>query len=221
MTGMKGDRARPAGNVSLPQLSDFDAGRLEKGHDYDAIAFTDQDFTGQDASDARFLECRLDRCRVDGLTMRRARIVDCWIADANGASVDLADSTWRDSQMTGGRLGAAILAGAKWNGIQLRGVKLGYLSLAGARLADVVFEDCEIGSLDASSAQLRSVAFVGCSVQELNVLEATLSKVDLSRSTLRSVIGVDSLRGAILSPEQLIDLAPMLAAQLGIEVRPD
>ena len=49
--------------------------------------------------------------------------------------------------------------------------------------------------------------------------EATLSKVDLSGARLQTVIGVDNLRGAIISQEQLLDLAPLLAAQLGLEVR--
>jgi len=58
-------------------------------------------------------------------------------------------------------------------------------------------------------------------VQELNVTEATLSKVDLSGTRLLALVGVESLRGAIVSHEQLLDLAPLLAAQLGVEVRPD
>jgi len=215
------DRTQPEHPFSLPDLTDFDAGILEPAHDYDAVLFEDLDFTGQDAADARFLECRLERCCVEGLTLRRARVVGCLFADLYGASVDLADSTWRDSRLTGGRLGALGLPGAAWSGIRLRGVKLGFINLAGARLEDVVFEGCEIGSIDAGAAQLRSVAFADCSVGELNVGEATLSKVDLSGAKLRSLIGVDNLRGAIVSHSQLLDLAPQLAAQLGLEVRPD
>jgi uncharacterized protein YjbI with pentapeptide repeats len=123
--------------------------------------------------------------------------------------------------MSGGRLGAVTLAGATWTGIRLRGTNVGFMNLAGARLEDVVFEGCEIGSMDARSAQLRSVAFVDCTLDELNVAGATLSKVDLSGARLRSLIGVESLKGAIVSHEQLLDLAPVLAAQLGLEIRGD
>ena len=35
------------------------------------------------------------------------------------------------------------------------------------------------------------------------------------------LIAVDNLRGAIISHAQLLDLAPLLAEQLGLEVRPD
>jgi uncharacterized protein YjbI with pentapeptide repeats len=95
------------------------------------------------------------------------------------------------------------------------------VNLAGAKLEDVVFEECEIGSIDARAAQLRSIAFVDCTIDEFNVSGATLSKVDLSGARLRSLLGIESLRGAIVSHEQLLDLAPVLAAQLGLEVRPD
>ena len=50
---------------------------------------------------------------------------------------------------------------------------------------------------------------------------ATLRKVDLSGARLRSLVGVESLKGAIVSHAQLVDLAPLLAEQLGLEVRSD
>ena len=221
MARTNGGKARPARQISLPHLTDFDADRLEMGRDYDDSLFNDRDFTGQDASDSRFLECRMERCCLEGLSMRRTRVADCELDDVYGAGVDFADSIWRDSEMTGGRLGAMTLPGATWTGIRLRGIKLGFVNLAGARLEEVVFEECEIGGLDARGAQLNKVAFVDCTVQELNVAEASLSKVDLSGAKLRSLVGVESLRGAIVSHEQLLDLAPLFAAQLGVEVRAD
>lgn len=210
--------ARPA---ALPTLARFEGERLEPHRDYDALDFVDGDFTGQDASDARFLECRLQRCCLDGASMRRARLVESVIADCRAASVDLADSTWRESRISGGRLGAVMLAGSTWTGVRVRDAKLGFVNLAGATLEDVVFEACEIGGLDLRAARARSVAFVDSAIDELNVAGATLTTVDLTGARLRSLIGVESLRGAIIGTGQLHDLAPLLAAELGIEVRAD
>jgi uncharacterized protein YjbI with pentapeptide repeats len=207
--------------ILLPDLAPFDGERLEAGGDHVAVDFVDLDFGGQDAPDSRFLECRLQRCGLDGASLRRARIADSLLSEVNGATVDFADSTWRDSQMWGGRLGAVTLIGATWTGIRVRGSHLGFLNLAGAHIQDVTFEGCEIGSLDVRGAELQSVAFEDCRVDELDVAGATLSKVDLSGARLRTLVGVESLRGAIISHEQLVDLAPLLAAQVGLEVRPD
>ena len=217
-TAGRGPTDRP---LSLPDLARLDGDRLEAHGEYVAIDFDELDLAGQDASDARFLECRLTRCGLDGASLRRARILESLLADLHGATVDLADSTWRDTTVTGGRLGAVDLIGATWTGIRVRDCHLGFLNLAGAELEDVVFERCAIGSLDLRTATLDTVAFVDCSLDELNVSGATLAHVDLSCARLRSLIGVDSLKGAIVSHTQLIDLAPLLAERLGVEVRAD
>ena len=220
-SGEKPSWMAPERPFELPRLTAFGDDLLEARRDYEAIDFVDRDFTGQDASDARFLACRMLRCRLDGLSLRRARIIESMLADVHGATVEMTDSTWRDSRLSGGRLGAAALTAATWTGIRVRGSKLGFLDLAGARLEDVIFEGCEIGGLDVRSARLRSVGFIDCTIDELNVAGATLAKVDLSGARIRSLVGVENLRGAIVSSEQLIDLAPILAASLGLEVRPD
>jgi uncharacterized protein YjbI with pentapeptide repeats len=221
MTRSSGRGATTGGEIPARGHAPFDGDALGADQDYEAVAFTDRDLAGQVADDSRFLDCRLERCCVDGLSLRRTRIVESALSNVHGTSVDLADSTWRDSRMTGGRLGAAMLTGADWNGVRIRGSRLGFVDLAGAVLEDVVFEGCAIGSMDVRSARLRSVAFVDCTVDELDVAGATLSKVDLSRAALRSLVGVQSLRGAIVSHAQLLDLAPLLAAQLGLAVRDD
>ena len=205
--------------LTLPDLTVFDGDRLEARDEYEAIDFADLDLGGQDAGDARFLDCRIQRCSLDGLSLRRARFSGSLLDEVHGATVDLSDSSWRESRLAGSRLGAVTLIGATWAGVRVHASKLGFMNLAGAQLEDVVFERCEIGSLDVRGARLRSVSFVDCSLNELNVAEATLSRVDLSGARLHTVIGVDNLRGAIVSQEQLIDLAPLLAAQLGMEVR--
>ena len=105
--------------------------------------------------------------------------------------------------------------------VRIRGTHLGYVNLAGAQLQDVVFEGCEIDSLDLRGAKLEAVTFIDSRVDELNVAGSTLSAVDLSGARLRTLVGIESLRGAIIGHSQLVDLAPLLAAQLGLEVRPD
>jgi len=211
--------AAPPEHLSLPRLTPFDGDRLEPGSDHDAVDFVDLDLSGQDASDARFLECRLLRCSLDGASLRRARVIGSLLADARATSLDLSDSTWRDAEISGSRLGAVSLAGASLTGVRVRGGRFGFMNLAGAHLEDVVIEGCEIGSLGARSAQLRRVTFVDSTVSELDIAGATLSEVDLSGARLRSLIGVESLRGALIGEGQLMDLAPLLAEQLGLQIR--
>jgi uncharacterized protein YjbI with pentapeptide repeats len=197
----------------------LDAATLEDRRDYDGVAFADLDLSGQAARGARFVECRFERCNLDGAQLARIRLLDSALVEVQGASLDLADSTWRGTTLEGARLGAVALTGASWTDVTVTGCKLGYVNLADARLEDVTFSACEIGTLDLRMAQARDVSFTGCTIEELNVSGATLADVDLSGARLRSLVGVESLRGAIIGRDQLTDLAPLLASQLGIEVR--
>ena len=43
--------------------------------------------------------------------------------------------------------------------------------------------------------------------------------MDLTGARVAAVRGVEGLRGALVAPDQLLDLAPLLAAHLGIRVR--
>ena len=219
MAKARGQRTEPPQAIELPALAPFAGTELEADGDYEAVDFVDRDFAGQAAADAAFLGCRIERCRLDGLSMPRVRIAECLLAEVHAVSLDVSDSTWRDSLVTDGRLGVMTATGATWRGVRLRGGKLNFVDLRAARLTDVVFEACVIGELDLADAELRSVCFVASTVDEMNVAGAKLSAVDLSGATLGVLRGIGSLRGAIVSEAQLLDLAPLLAEHVGLEVR--
>lgn len=94
-----------------------------------------------------------------------------------------------------------------------------YLNLRGATLADVLFEDCVIETLDLQGARAERLAIDGGAVAELLLSESTLVDVDLRATTLGSVISATALAGATIGLAQALDLAPALAAGLGIDVR--
>jgi uncharacterized protein YjbI with pentapeptide repeats len=211
--------AQAPAEIALPELTPHPDVPLEPHGDYDAVSFTDLDLSGQIANNARLLDCSITRCRADGLQLRRARFVETLVADLEAATLDLTESVWRDSLVTGGRIGAVPASSAKLMRVRFRGLKLDFLNLRGATMADVVFQDCVLGEIDVTDATLTDVDFAGSRVDSLSVRNATLARVDLSGATLQTLSGLDHLRGAIISPAQLLELAPLLADHLGIEVR--
>jgi uncharacterized protein YjbI with pentapeptide repeats len=213
--------AQAPAELSLPELTPHPGEPLATYGDYDAVSFTDLDLSGQNANNARLLDCALVRCHADGLLLRRARLVETLVADLQATTLELAESVWRDSLVTGGRIGAVAAPNAKLTRLRLRGVKLDFLNLRGATLQDVVFQDCVLGEVDASDARLTDVDFTGSRLDSFSVRNSTLARVDLSAATLQTLSGLDHLRGAIVSPAQLIDLAPLFADHLGIVVSPD
>ena len=82
-TGRRSEKDRP----SLPGLTRFDGTTLDPDGDYVAVEFVDLDLTGVDAPNARFLECRLQRCGLDGGSLRRARIADSHLLELHATTV--------------------------------------------------------------------------------------------------------------------------------------
>lgn len=213
-------KAQPPREVALPAgLAPFAGRALEPHGDYDAVHFAGLDFAGQSADDAAFLGCRLERCGLDGVSMRRARIAECLLDELHATALDAVDSIWRDTLVTVRRVGALLATGASWSSVRVRGGRLDLLDLSGARLAGVALEACVIGELDLGSAEARGLTFEGCEVELLDVVGARLTGADLTGASVRAVRGVDGLRGAVVTPAQLVELAPQLAAHLGIKVR--
>jgi hypothetical protein len=52
-----------------------------------------------------------------------------------------------------------------------------------------------------------------------SVARGALDGLDLTRARIGTVRGIASRRGAAVTPAQLLELAPLLAAHLGIDVR--
>jgi hypothetical protein len=66
---------------------------------------------------------------------------------------------------------------------------------------------------------LERVEFVDCVLKEADLTSAVLKDVDLRGAVELGIArGVDRLRGAVISPAQLMDLALVLAGEMGIRV---
>ena len=218
--GKPAGRTEPPREIALPEtLVAFAGSSLDTHGDYDAVSFTGLDFAGQVADDAAFLGCRLERCGLDGVSMRRARISETLLDELHATSLDVTDSIWRDSLVTVRRIGALLAIGATWSSVRVRGGRLDLVDLSGAKLTGVAFERCAIGELDLGTVEARDLSFAGCEIELLDVTGARLVRADLTGARIGAVKSVDGLRGATITPAQLVDLAPQMAAHLGIKLR--
>ena len=208
---------RRIGDVDLPELTPF-VGDLEPEGDYDGVELRDLDLTGQHAESARFLESQIAGCVLDDVALSHAQIADCVLIDVRSHTLVAIESAWRDVAVTGCRLGAVTAHAAQLARVRISGCKLDFVNLRGAQLKDVVFEDCTIGDLDLGGARLTRVSLERCRVGQLDVTQATLDRFDLRGAELAGLRGLAHLRGAIIGSDQLLDLAPAMAAHLGLTV---
>lgn len=214
--GVKAAR-RP--ELRLPALEAYEGSGLEPDGDYDGLEFRDAELGGQDGGGARFMDCALTGCALDETRLHRARFLDSVLTAPRGVGTNLAEATLRDVEVRDARLGGTQLHGAVLERVLVRGGKLDFLNLRGARLKDVVFEGCVLVEPDFGGASLERVEFADCALKAADFSTATLADVDLrGAAPLEITRGVDRLSGAVISPGQLVDLAPVLAGALGIRV---
>jgi uncharacterized protein YjbI with pentapeptide repeats len=198
--------------------TDF-TGRLEPDGAYDDVRFTGSDLVGADAGGARFLDCRLDGADLTEAHLKDTRWTDCRLDHVRGVGTEWVGGTLQDCELVEPRLGAVAAYGSSWRRVTVRGGKVDYLNLRGARLREVRFLDCVLLEPDFAEVTMNDVTFDGCVLTAAQWSKATLSKVDLSGAQLTAPQGLTSLRGAIISRVQLIELSDAFADQLGIRVK--
>lgn len=193
--------------------------RLESGGDYDRLSLDGESLAGQDASEARFLDCAFVDCVLDDADLSHARLVDTQWRGVRAATLGLASATWQDGTLTDCRLGAVQAYGGRWTRVEVAGGKVDYLNLRDATLEHVRFVGVVVDELDLARVRARSLTFEDCRVRRLDVTGATLADTDVrGLRDLQHLDGVAGLAGATISTEQLVELAPALAGHLGLRV---
>jgi hypothetical protein len=200
----------------LPELDDGDP-ELTGGASYDGLRFADLDLTG-DATGARFLECHLTGCDLDGVDLQQARLSTVLLEDCRATAVSAVDGTWLDVVVAGGRLGALTAHGAGLTRVLLDGVKADYLDLRGGTATTLELRGCTVTELDLTGAQLRDVRLPGTSVGSLVLAGTRCRDVDLSGAEVERLDDVGSLAGCTISRGQLVAWAGGMATSLGIRV---
>ena len=185
-----------------PQTVDADELRAgaEEGAWTDVLV-KDVRLAGLQMDDARFVDCRLERCDLSAvvftrLSMRRVELADC--------------------RLTGIDLGAADL-----HDVRFTSCKLDDANLRGVKGERVTFVDCVLAGTEFAQATLEDAVFEACKLAGVDLRRAVLSGSTFPECDLTDVVGVDGLKGAKVSLAQALQLAPRLAQGLGIVVLDD
>lgn len=203
--------------IRLGSLSEGDLLDLTNDADLESVRYTDLRVTRLKLAGALVTTSRFEDVNADETDLKGARLHEVELDRVNLPVVRAARSQWRDVKVNG-RLGSLEAYEAQWKSVHFVGCKLSFVNLRGADLMDVAFTDCTIDELDLISASARRVRFENTRIGSLNVRQAKLQDVDLRGATLASIDGLADLRGATISHDQLVMIAPLLAASIGLKV---
>jgi uncharacterized protein YjbI with pentapeptide repeats len=193
-------------------------GPLAADGDYERAHFDGLDLASFQAPSSRFLECAFTQVSMTGGQLRRARFSDVWPSGMRLTATELAESGWASATFINSVLAGVTVHGAGLRQVAFRGCKLTGVNLRGATLTEVSFENCLLSDVDFGGATLRRCTFPGAQLRETDLSHVTLDQVDLRGAELGLILTPDSLRGATISTDQLVAVAPLLAEQAGIVV---
>lgn len=165
----------------------------------------------------------LEQCALtadaETIDLTGATILDVDVADIRAASVSLRNAGIRRLRITGGRIGTLDLSGTRIDELELRDLRIDYLSLGGAKGTDILVADSTIRTLDMPQAKLTRVAFENCRSDEVDPRGLRATDVDLRGLDADSFMDANGLRGTTLTTFQIQQLAPTIAAGLGIQIK--
>lgn len=151
--------------------------------------------------------------------MEKFDIANCIIKNTNLSASKFHDSGWRTVHIDGCRCSGLQLQNSSIKNVRITNSKLDLVNFRLATLESVIFEDCVLDDTDFYGANLKNVAFINCTIAKISFAGAKLRSVDLSQSSIESIQGLESIKGATISHDQLIQLAPYFAAEIGIKIK--
>lgn len=187
----------------------------------EGLRFEDFQLQDDDLRGTSWVECVLENVGIFGADLSALTVAESSLRGIQAPHLQAPRSSWREVLLESSRMGAAELYESVMDSVRITGCKLDLVNLRGAKLTDVAFDACAIGELDLTAASVRRLQFRGCRVETLVLSQATLAHTDFRGAQLNALVGMESLRGAVVSPTQLTDLAPRLAEQIGLKVLED
>ena len=142
------------------------------------------------------------------LDVRNCELVDCDLST-------LRFRTLAASRLVGCKLSGCDLGGATVRDVEFERCLLRLASFRMTELVRVCFETCMLDDVEMFDARLEHVSFPESTLQSVDIDRARFAHVDLRSATavdLRSCSGLD---GCLLAPEQVHELAFVLALASG------
>jgi uncharacterized protein YjbI with pentapeptide repeats len=179
------------------------------------------DLDGAVAGHVRIAGCELRDVRLTGAELDRCVLTDVRLVSCELSGAILTESSWLRVELQNCRMAGLIVSQSRLRDVRFSDDKLDGADFRMSRAERVVFEACAMPDADLYEALLTSVAFEACDLRRAHFSAVKVDGLRLHRSNVEGIRGGASLRGATVSPEQVLRLALGVFAELGIRIEPD
>lgn len=164
---------------------------------------------------------------LSGVTMRSCRLIlpsDVVVRVRNSSLINCDISQVHFKTVTSSRFDGCKMTGTSFLGemsdLEFRNCRLQLSSLAMTSIDRVAFTECELADVDLLESRLSDVTFEGSQLTGVSGHRANFERVDLRGANPIEVVNVTSLAGCMVGTSQIYEMAPLLAAMVGLQVEP-
>jgi uncharacterized protein YjbI with pentapeptide repeats len=162
--------------------------------------------------------CKFERCMLAGRQFQHLKIWDSILVSTDISASKGFEAGMLRSEFLGCRMSGTQLGESTIQDVTFQNCKLNLLSFRKCTLERVVFQNCVLDETDFIGAQLTDVRFIGCEMNKTDFNRVKCKRVDMTRSDIGQIKGVTSLKHVRIRPEQMMDVAPLLCAEVGFEL---
>lgn len=180
-------------------------GELFERESYDDLDLVEPEFRharGVSLTRVRVQRATLAYVSLEGLDLDDVAWLACDLSNADLTKASARRTSFQDCRFTGLKLAQARFQDTTFVACQGR-----YPQFEGTVFKRVRFERCSLVEANFDGADLSGVVFAECDLAGATFARANLAGTDFRGSTVESSrLGLDQLRGAVLSPSQAIAL---------------
>lgn len=141
----------------------------------------------------------LSNCVLNTVICFRSSLVRTIIDSGQLTGLQLAEGNFLDFTLKNSRANLCNFRNSKFKLCHFLDSDLSETDFSGSKITKVRFEHCMLDKVDFSNCTFDNVEFINCSLASIN--------------------GLTSFKGVSISEQNLIEIAPILASELGIKIQ--
>jgi uncharacterized protein YjbI with pentapeptide repeats len=181
-----------------------------------SLSIAEQHAAGVKLDSAGLFDVDVSSSRLDGL-----RLVDDALERCNLANVQARRAAATRVRIEASRMTGVTLVDATLHDVTVRDCRVDLASFSHSRLQRVSFENCVLVQSDFLDSRLESVRFEHCDLSRADFRGARMQRCELRGNNLAGLQGVSNLKGAAMEWPDIVEMAGILASEIGIDVLAD
>lgn len=182
---------------------------------YESLKVHEGKTAGQTAHDIKIRESYFKLTNLSHLTLTNPHIIDvrfeeCDLANGKWTKGKIEQTEFIKSRVTDLKLIECIIRNVTFKNSQLKLSQFRF-----CEFKNVIFDHCILEEADFYNSDLRGVEFSDCDLTKAEMSGTKLSGADFRSSKLDGLnVSIESLKGAIIDPTQVMSLAHLLGTKI-------